>query len=299
VKSLNSEPLVYIDGEFYSKSSARISVLDHGFLYGDGVFEGIRCYNGVVFKLREHVERLYRSAKAIRLEIPVSMSEMMDIVVKTIKVNGFRDAYVRLVVTRGIGDLGLDPRRCPKPSIIVIAEQLEPILGAESLKRGVRLIISSTRRDPVQATSHEVKSLNYLNSIMAKLEAIAAGADDAVMLDTRGFVSEATAANIFLVKSSILYTPPVTAGILPGITRATVMDIAQSLKIPVLERDITPVELLTSDEAFLTGTGVEIVPVASISGVKIGDQVPGPVTLRIIEMFNRIKVDPAYGEKLD
>jgi branched-chain amino acid aminotransferase len=294
-----SEPLVYIDGEFYSKSSARISVLDHGFLYGDGVFEGIRCYNGVVFKLREHVERLYRSAKAIRLEIPVSMSEMMDIVVKTIKVNGFRDAYVRLVVTRGIGDLGLDPRRCPKPSIIVIAEQLEPILGAESLKRGVRLIISSTRRDPVQATSHEVKSLNYLNSIMAKLEAIAAGADDAVMLDTRGFVSEATAANIFLVKSSILYTPPVTAGILPGITRATVMDIAQSLKIPVLERDITPVELLTSDEAFLTGTGVEIVPVASISGVKIGDQVPGPVTLRIIEMFNRIKVDPAYGEKLD
>jgi len=253
----------------------------------------------VVFKLREHVERLYRSAKAIRLEIPVSMSEMMDIVVKTIKVNGFRDAYVRLVVTRGRGDLGLDPRRCPKPSIIVIAEQLEPILGAESLKRGVRLIISSTRRDPVQATSHEVKSLNYLNSIMAKLEAIAAGADDAVMLDTRGFVSEATAANIFLVKSSILYTPPVTAGILPGITRATVMDIAQSLKIPVLERDITPVELLTSDEAFLTGTGVEIVPVASISGVKIGDQVPGPVTLRIIEMFNRIKVDPAYGEKLD
>ncbi len=294
-----SEPLVYIDGEFYSKSSAKVSVLDHGFLYGDGVFEGIRCYNGVVFKLREHVERLYRSAKAIRLEIPVGMREMMDIVMKTIKVNGFRDAYVRLVVTRGVGDLGLDPRRCPKPSIIVIAEQLEPILGAESLKRGVRLIISSTRRDPVQATSHEVKSLNYLNSIMAKLEAIAAGADDAVMLDTRGFVSEATAANIFIVKSRQLFTPPVTAGILPGITRATVMEIAQSLQIPVQEQDITPVELLTSDEAFLTGTGVEIVPIASISGVKIGDQVPGAITLRIVEEFNRIKVDPAHGETLD
>jgi branched-chain amino acid aminotransferase len=202
------EPLVYIDGEFYSKSSAKVSVLDHGFLYGDGVFEGIRCYNGVVFKLREHVERLYRSAKAIRLEIPVSMGEMMDIVVKTIKVNGFKDAYVRLVVTRGVGDLGLDPRRCSRPSIIVIAEQLEPILGSKSLEQGVKLIISSTRRDPVYATSHEVKSLNYLNSIMAKLEAIAAGADDAVMLDSRGFVSEATAANIFIAKSGELATPP-------------------------------------------------------------------------------------------
>ncbi len=293
------EPLVYIDGEFYSKSSAKVSVLDHGFLYGDGVFEGIRCYNGVVFKLREHVERLYRSAKAIRLEIPVSMGEMMDIVVKTIKVNGFKDAYVRLVVTRGVGDLGLDPRRCSRPSIIVIAEQLEPILGSKSLEQGVKLIISSTRRDPVYATSHEVKSLNYLNSIMAKLEAIAAGADDAVMLDSRGFVSEATAANIFIAKSGELATPPITAGILPGITRSTVLEIAQRLQIPVKERDITPVELLTCDEAFLTGTGAEIVPIASISGVKIGEKVPGPITSRIIEEFNRVKVDPAYGVPIE
>ncbi|MEM2067870.1 MAG: branched-chain-amino-acid transaminase [Nitrososphaerota archaeon] len=291
------EPLIYIDGEFYAKSSAKISVFDHGFLYGDGVFEGIRVYGGVVFKLREHVERLYRSAKAIRLEIPMTVDEMVDAVIKTVRVNGFRDAYIRLVVTRGVGDLGLDPRKCGKPSVIVIVEQLEPILGAKSRETGVKLIISSTRRDPVYATSHEVKSLNYLNSILAKLEAIAAGADDAVMLDSRGFVSEATGANIFVVRSGVLVTPPVTAGILPGITRAFVMELARRLGIPVEERDITPTELLTSDEVFLTGTGAEIVPVAMISGVKIGKIVPGPITSKIIGEFDRIKSDPSNGVK--
>ncbi|MEM0382541.1 MAG: branched-chain-amino-acid transaminase [Nitrososphaerota archaeon] len=291
------EPLIYIDGEFYAKSSAKISVFDHGFLYGDGVFEGIRVYGGVVFKLREHVERLYRSAKAIRLEIPMTVDEMVDAVIKTVRVNGFRDAYIRLVVTRGVGDLGLDPRKCGKPSVIVIVEQLEPILGAQSRETGVKLIISSTRRDPVYATSHEVKSLNYLNSILAKLEAIAAGADDAVMLDSRGFVSEATGANIFVVRSGVLVTPPVTAGILPGITRAFVMELARRLGIPVEERDITPTELLTSDEVFLTGTGAEIVPVAMISGVKIGKIVPGPITSKIIGEFDRIKSDPSNGVK--
>lgn len=291
------EPLIYIDGEFYAKSSAKISVFDHGFLYGDGVFEGIRVYGGVVFKLREHVERLYRSAKAIRLEIPMTVDEMVDAVIKTVRVNGFRDAYIRLVVTRGVGDLGLDPRKCGKPSVIVIVEQLEPILGAQSRETGVKLIISSTRRDPVYATSHEVKSLNYLNSILAKLEAIAAGADDAVMLDSRGFVSEATGANIFVVRSGVLVTPPVTAGILPGITRAFVMELARRLGIPVEERDITPTELLTSDEVFLTGTGAEIVPVAMISGVKIGKIVPGPITSKIMGEFDRIKSDPSNGVK--
>ncbi|MEM4151216.1 MAG: branched-chain-amino-acid transaminase [Nitrososphaerota archaeon] len=291
------EPLIYIDGEFYAKSSAKISVFDHGFLYGDGVFEGIRVYGGVVFKLREHVERLYRSAKAIRLEIPMTVDEMVDAVIKTVRVNGFRDAYIRLVVTRGVGDLGLDPRKCGKPSVIVIVEQLEPILGAKSRETGVKLIISSTRRDPVYATSHEVKSLNYLNSILAKLEAIAAGADDAVMLDSRGFVSEATGANIFVVRSGVLVTPPVTAGILPGITRAFVMELARRLGIPVEERDITPTELLTSDEVFLTGTGAEIVPVAMISGVKIGKIVPGPITSKIMGEFDRIKSDPSNGVK--
>lgn len=291
------EPLVYIDGEFYAKSVAKVSVFDHGFLYGDGVFEGIRVYGGVVFKLREHVERLYRSAKAIRLEIPMTVEEMNNAVVKTVRVNGFRDSYIRLIVTRGVGDLGLDPRKCGRPSIIIMVEQLEPILGAKARESGVKLIISSTRRDPVYATSHEVKSLNYLNSILAKLEAIAAGADDAVMLDSRGFVSEATAANLFTVRGEALATPPITAGILPGITRAVVMEIARRLGIPVEERDITPTELLTSDEVFLTGTGAEIVPVAMISGVKIGKETPGPITRRIIGEFDRIKYDPANGVK--
>ncbi|MEM0482562.1 MAG: branched-chain-amino-acid transaminase [Nitrososphaerota archaeon] len=291
------EPLVYIDGEFYAKSTAKISVFDHGFLYGDGVFEGIRVYNGVVFKLREHVERLYRSAKAIRLEIPMTVEEMIDSVVKTVRVNGSRDAYIRLIVTRGVGDLGLDPRKCGKPSVIIIVELLEPILGAKARETGVKLIISSTRRDPVYATSHEIKSLNYLNSILAKLEAIAAGADDAVMLDSRGFVSEATGANIFAVWGEALFTPPVAAGILPGITRAVVIEIARKMGIPVQERDITPTELLTSSEVFLTGTGAEIVPVAMISGVKVGKTVPGPITRKIIEEFDRIKSDPANGVK--
>jgi len=289
------EPLVYIDGEFYSKSDAKVSVFDHGFLYGDGVFEGIRVYGGVIFKLREHVERLYRSARAIRLEVPMSLEEMVEAVVRTVRMNDARDAYIRLVVTRGVGDLGLDPRKCPKPSVIIIVEQLEPILGAKSRETGVRLIISSTRRDPVYATSHEVKSLNYLNSILAKLEAIAAGADDAVMLDSRGFVSEATAANIFIARGGSLATPPVTAGILPGITRAVVMELARGAGIPLQERDITPTELLTSDEAFLTGTGAEIVPVAAVSGVRIGSAVPGPLTRRIMELFDRAKYDPANG----
>lgn len=291
------EPLIYIDGEFYAKSNAKISVFDHGLLYGDGVFEGIRVYGGVVFKLREHVERLYRSAKAIRLEIPMTMDEMTDAVVRTVRVNGAKDAYIRLIVTRGVGDLGLDPRKCGKPSTIIIVEQLEPILGASARQSGVKLIISSTRRDPVYATSHEVKSLNYLNSILAKLEAIAAGADDAVMLDSRGFVSEATAANIFAVRSRALITPPVTAGILPGITRAVVMELAARLGIRVEERDITVVELLTSEEVFLTGTGAEIVPVAMISGVKIGEGAPGPITKRIMEEFDKAKYDPANGVK--
>ncbi len=173
------EPLVYIDGEFYAKSVAKVSVFDHGFLYGDGVFEGIRVYGGAIFKLREHVERLYRSAKAIRLEIPIKFEEMIEAVVRTVRVNGFKDAYIRLIVTRGIGDLGLDPRKCGKPSTIIIVDKLDPLLGSKARETGVNLIISSTRRDPVYATSHEVKSLNYLNSILAKLEAIAAGADDA------------------------------------------------------------------------------------------------------------------------
>ncbi len=289
------ESLVYVNGELYPKSEAKVSVFDHGLLYGDGVFEGIRVYNGIIFKLREHIERLYRSAKVLRLNIPMEPEKMVEEVVRTVRANGFRDAYIRLVVTRGVGDLGLDPRKCGRPNVIIIVEHLEPILGSGMREKGITVIFSSTRRDPVHATSHEVKSLNYLNSILAKIEAIEAGADDAIMLDSRGFVAEATGANVFIVKNGTLITPPVTTGILPGITRAVVIEIAQKLGIPVQERDITPVEFMTADEAFVTGTGAELVPIGFVGKVPIGDGRPGPVFRRILEEFNRYKVDPRNG----
>mgnify|MGYP001626194864 FL=1 len=294
----SGELLVYIDGEFVPRSQAKVSVFDHGLLYGDGVFEGIRSYNGVVFKLLEHIDRLYDSAKTILLNIPVTKEEMVKIVLETLKRNNLKDAYIRLIVTRGVGDLGLDPRKCSKPSIIVIAQPMEPLLGKEVKEKGVKLIISSIRRDRVDATSHQAKTLNYLNSILAKIEAINSGVDDAVLLDERGFVSEASAANLFIVKNNNIFTPPQTAGILPGITRGTVIELARRIGYRVEERDITPIELLTADEVFLTGTAAEIVPVVEISGRKIGDGKPGQVTKRLIEEFEKVKGDPAYGVKI-
>ncbi|MEM3494529.1 MAG: branched-chain-amino-acid transaminase, partial [Nitrososphaerota archaeon] len=246
--------LVYIDGEFVPRSQAKVSVFDHGLLYGDGVFEGIRSYNGVVFRLIEHIDRLYDSAKTIMLDIPITKQEMVNVVLETLRKNKLKDAYIRLVVTRGVGDLGLDPRKCSKPSIIVIAQPMEPLLGKEVKEKGVRLVISSVRRDRVDATTHQAKTLNYLNSILAKVDAINAGVDDAILLDERGFVSEASAANLFIVKSDVIATPPQTAGILPGITRATVIELAKKIGYSVEERDITPHELLTAYEVFLTGT---------------------------------------------
>jgi len=292
------EQLVYIDGEFVPKSDARVSVFDHGFLYGDGVFEGIRAYEGVVFKLREHIDRLYNSAKAIMLDIPISKEEMIQAVLETLRKNNLRDAYIRLIVTRGVGDLGLDPRKCPKPSIIIIAQPMGPLLGKESLERGVSLIFSSVRRDRVDATSHIAKTLNYLNSILAKIEAIRAGADDAVMLDERGFVSECSGENIFVVKAGKIITPPPTAGILPGITRNRVIELARELGYEVEERDLTPYELLTADEVFLTGTAAEIVPVREISGRIIGEGRAGEVTKKLMEAFGRLKGDPREGVRI-
>ncbi len=285
---------MYIDGRFVPESEARVSVFDHGFLYGDGVFEGIRVYKGVVFKLREHIDRLYDSAKAIMLEIPLSKEEMIKAVLETLKRNNLRDAYIRLIVTRGVGDLGIDPRKCSKPSVIIITREMKPLLGRKS----VSLIISSVRRDNVDATSHQAKSLNYLNSILAKLEAIKAGADDAILLDNRGFVSEASAANLFLVKNGVIITPPQTAGILPGITRGKVMELAESLGFRVEEREITPMELFTADEVFLTGTAAEIVPVAEIAGRKL-PEAPGKVTRRLMEEFEKLKGDPSEGTPIE
>lgn len=295
---MEGELLVYINGEFYPKSKACVSVYDHGFLYGDGVFEGIREYDGIVFKLREHIDRLYESAKAVMLEIPMSKEELMNAVIETLRRNKLKNAYIRLVVTRGVGDLGIDPRKCKKPNVIIIAEPLLTLYSKEARLKGLSLIISSVRRDRVDATNHQIKSLNYLNSILAKIEAISAGADDAVMLDERGFVSETSSTNLFLVKDGKVITPPPTTGALLGVTRTFVMELARKLGYQVEEKEVTPFELLTADEVFMTGTGAEIVPVTKIAGRVIGDGKAGKITIRLIEEFEKECRNPANGVKV-
>ncbi|RLG04679.1 MAG: branched-chain amino acid aminotransferase [Thaumarchaeota archaeon] len=290
--------LVYINGEFRPKDEACVSVYDHGFLYGDGVFEGIREYDRVVFKLKEHIDRLYESARAMMLEIPMSKEELMNAVIETLRRNRLKNAYIRLIVTRGVGDLGIDPRKCKKPNVIIIAEPLLTLYSKEARLKGLSLIISSVRRDRVDATSHQIKSLNYLNSILAKIEAISAGADDAVMLDERGFVSETSSTNLFLVKDGKIITPPPTTGALLGVTRTFVMALARKLGYPVEEREVTPFELLTADEVFMTGTGAEIVPVTKIAGRVIGDGKAGKITIRLIEEFEKECRNPSNGVRV-
>jgi branched-chain amino acid aminotransferase len=291
-ENLTEEPVVYIDGNFYPKSMAKISVFDHGLLYGDGVFEGIRAYNGLIFKLKEHIDRLYQSAHTILLEIPLNREELISEVIKTLRLNGFKNAYIRLIVTRGVGDLGLDPRKCQKPTIIIIAE---PKIELHQGKEGIRAMISWVRRDSVDATTHEVKSLNYLNSILAKIEANNAGVEEAICLDRNGFVSEGVAENIFIVKNGRIFTPPSSSGALPGITQAEIKKLAKKLGYEVQEKNITPNELFNADEVFFTGTAAEIVPVIEINGRKIGDGKPGPITKILIEEFKKLIQDPSQG----
>jgi branched-chain amino acid aminotransferase len=286
---MEKEPVIYIDGEFYPKSEAKISIYDHGFLYGDGVFEGIRAYNGIVFKLREHIDRLYQSAKAIMLEIPLEKEEMIKAVLETLRKNNLKDAYIRLVVTRGKGDLGLDPRKCSKPTIIIIAEPTIKLVKEEAKEKGITTLISWVRRDPVDGTSHEVKSLNYLNSILAKIEANNAGVDEAIMLTKEGYVSEGVGENIFIVKNGKIFTPPSAAGILPGITREVIIELAKKLGFEVLEKNITPYELFTADEAFFTGTAAEILPIREVNKRKIGKEIPGKVTKILMKKFEEIR----------
>lgn len=289
------ELVVYVDGEWLPKSRASISVYDHGMLYGDGVFEGIRVYNGVIFRFKEHLERLYSSAKSIRLQIPLTPEDMTKAVVETLKRNGLKDAYIRLVVTRGVGDLGVDPRKCRKPSIVIITEYVDPAFGALAKQRGISVIISSVRRDAIDATTHEIKSLNYLNSVLAKLEAADVGADDALMLDRNGFVSEATTTNLFIVKDGEIFTPPSTAGILPGVTRKRIIRLAKESGYETIEKGLTPYEVTNADEAFLTGTLSEIVPLVKVRGIEIGDGKVGPITRKIMEAFVKIRSDPRDG----
>jgi branched-chain amino acid aminotransferase len=294
---MDNEPLVYIDGEYYPKFQAKISVFDHGLLYGDGVFEGIRAYNGVVFKLKEHINRLYQSAHAMMLTIPLTKEQMIEAVLETLRKNKMKDAYIRLVVTRGVGDLGLDPRKCPKPSIIVITGGIM-LHGDEAKMKGVTALISWVRRHPVDATSHEIKSLNYLNSVMAKIEANLAGAEEAICLDKNGFVAEGVGENIFIVKNGKLLTPPACSGALAGITAQVVRKLATKLGYEVEEANITPFQLLNADEAFFSGTAAEIVPIREVNKRQIGDGKPGPVTKKLLAEFQKAVADPKNGIKI-
>ncbi|MEM2117739.1 MAG: branched-chain-amino-acid transaminase [Candidatus Bathyarchaeia archaeon] len=291
---MEKELLVYIDGKYYPKSQAKISVYDHGLLYGDGVFEGIRAYKGVVFRLKEHIDRLYRSAHTIMLQIPLTKEEMINIVLETLRKNNLKDSYIRLVVTRGVGDLGLNPKKCPKPTIIVITDTIALHKG-EAKEKGVTAMLSWVKRDPVDATTHEIKSLNYLNSILAKIEANISGVDEAICLDKNGFICEGVAENIFIVKKGKIFTPPSYTGALPGITAEAVMQLARKLGYEVIEKNITPYELFNAEEVFFTGTAAEIVPVREINKRTINNGVPGPITKKLMEAFAKIVQDPKEG----
>ncbi len=278
---------VFIDGKFYDQKNAKISVFDHGLLYGDGVFEGIRAYNGRVFKLAEHIERLFYSAKAILLEIPMSANELTEAVVKSCRRNNIRDGYIRLVVTRGIGTLGLNPNTCKRPSVIVIAGNIQ-LYPAELYKRGLEIITVPTTRNLHSALNPAIKSLNYLNNILAKIEALNGGCEEAIMLNAEGYVAECTGDNIFIVKGGQLLTPPLSAGALYGITRGTVMTLARETGMAVSEPNLTRYDLFNADECFLTGTGAEIIAVVKIDGRTIGKGKPGPVTEGLIGQYHAL-----------
>jgi branched-chain amino acid aminotransferase len=294
---MNSELQVYIDGAYYPKSQAKISVYDHGFLYGDGVFEGIRAYNGVVFKLKEHVDRLYRSAHALTMQMPITKEDMINAVVETLRKNNLKDSYIRLIVTRGIGDLGLDPRKCPKPSVVIITDQIS-IRSGDAKETGVTAMFSWVRRNPVDATSHEIKSLNYLNSIMAKIEANACGVDEAICLEHSGCIAEGVGENIFIVKNGELLTPPTSTGALAGITSDIIIELAAKLGIKLTVTNLTPFMMFTADEAFFTGTAMEVIPIREINKRQIGTGKPGPVTKKLLDEFQKVIEDPANGVKV-
>lgn len=275
---------VYISGKFYDKAEAKISVYDHGLLYGDGVFEGIRAYGGKVFRLQQHLERLYNSAKAIRLEIPLSMEQLAQVIRQTLELNGLKDAYIRVVVTRGAGSLGLDPRKTSDPQVIVITDHIQ-LYPPELYENGLEIVTVATIRNHPNAVNPRIKSLNYLNNILAKIEAIQAGCLEALMLNHKGEVAECTGDNIFVVTRRVLRTPPLDAGILEGITRNAVIELARREGIPVREEALTRHDVYAADECFLTGTAAEIIPVVKCDGRVIGSGKPGPITCQLRERF--------------
>jgi len=288
---------IFIDGRYYDERNAKISVFDHGLLYGDGIFEGIRAYNGRVFKLKEHIDRLFCSARAILLRMPMSHAQIMRSVVEACRKNNIRDGYVRLLVTRGIGTLGLNPNRCKKPSVIIIADKIQ-LYPVEFYTKGMEIVTVPTTRNLHSALNPAIKSLNYLNNILAKIEANNAGCEEAIMLNAEGFVAECTGDNLFIVKNGELSTPPLSAGALYGITRRVVMDIAQESGFKVSELNLTRYDVFNANECFLTGTGAEVVPIVKVDGRAIGTGKPGPITKKLVTRYHaltKVSGEPIYA----
>ncbi|WP_212774542.1 branched-chain-amino-acid transaminase [Polycladomyces abyssicola] len=286
-----TERWIYMSGEYVKKEDAKVSVFDHGFLYGDGVFEGIRVYDGNVFRLREHLVRLYDSAKSILLHIPYTMEEMEQAVVETVRKNQLRDAYIRLIVSRGVGELCLDPEKCARPEVIIIADQVR-LFPQETYEKGLHIVTVPTRRNVPDALNPKIKSLNYLNNILVKIEANRAGVGEALMLNSDGYVAEGSGDNIFIVKRGVLYTPPGYVGALEGITRQAIIDLAHQLQFQVKEEPFTRHDVYVADEVFLTGTAAEVIAVVNVDGREIGDGKPGPITRQLLTEFRRlVRVD--------
>ncbi|MEE8424312.1 MAG: branched-chain-amino-acid transaminase [Elusimicrobiota bacterium] len=286
---------VWIDGKYYEKDDAKVSVFDHGLLYGDGVFEGIRAYGGRVFKLKDHVSRLYNSARAILLDIPVPEEEMSRLICDAVRTNDLKDCYIRVLVTRGKGDLGLDLRKCPKATIVIIADKIQ-LYPEEVYNRGLRLMVSHLRRMGPEQLSPTIKSLNYLNNILARAESARANCDEAILLNGEGYVAECSGDNIFFIRGGKLFTPPVWVGVLEGVTRNAAMHLGkEKLGLDVVEEVFTVPELYRADEVFVTGTGAEIIGVVSINGRTISNGKPGPLTMKLIAEFRKYVMTPEAG----
>ena len=277
---------VYVNGNFVLQEQAVTSIYDHGFLYGDGVFEGIRAYNGRVFRLDEHIDRLYDSASAIMLDIPLSKDRMKEAILETLRVNGLTDAYIRPIISRGIGDLGLDPRKCEKPNVFIISQPWDAMYG-DLYEDGLTAVTVTVRRNAPESLSPNIKSLNYLNNILAKIEANYKGGDEAIILDVRGNISEGSGDNIFVVKNDIIETPPVMNN-LRGITRAAAIEIAHDLGYTVNETDLGLFDLYTADEIFVTGTAAEVAPITMVDGRAVGDGSVGRITKALMQGFKRL-----------
>ncbi len=278
--------LVYLNGEFVPESEAKISVFDHGFLYGDGVFEGIRAYNGRVFKLKEHIDRMYDCARVIKLKIPLTKEEFINAILETLRKNNLRDAYIRPIVTRGVGDLGLNPDICKNPQVIIITKPWGAMYG-NLYEKGLKAVTVTVRRNAIDSLPPNIKSLNYLNNILAKIEANAKGGDEAIFLDHNGYVSEGSGDNVFIVKNGVVYTPP-TLNNLRGITRAVTIDIIKKLGIPFVEANLGLFDLYSADEMFVTGTAAEICPITVIDGREVGDGKPGEITRKLMQEFRKV-----------